>query len=360
MFLRSGIGAVIGIVAALGVGGCAATPAQAQVAHGADIKVLVIVDDSDPATPKRDRNVYNRVSTELEHKLSQWGYDMKLESWVAMKMKIHSLGGGRVSKGDLQGYIEAVRLAAKKDESLNIRAVVVYSIFASKVPLTQQLARGVVRIQNRVFDPVTGSFLAHGTDPTVEFKINSECFDDRACRDEELGNEAVPIAAGLGESLRQRLAQLTQGSGLGQVSGDRGSGSGGGRSGKVNSSSSGGGGGRSKFRDSVDNSPVTSYNFRFRDFATRELLQITDVMEKEFPGFVRASAPQGATSDSHYGYTTKAPEGKLAKWMQILLMDMGFAPDRDYVVTRDGTDFLVEKTRLPAQRTEEMSTGRFQ
>jgi len=305
-----------------------------------DIRILVIVDDSSATSVKRDKNVYTRVSDELSQVLSRWGYNLVLEPWVATEMNIDTLGPGRLSMGDLNGYIKGVSLAAKTKESLNLGAVVPYSIHATHRSLAGgRLYQVRVRIQNKVYDPVSGSFLAKATDPTVEFQMDGDCAENPECRDETLGDHVVPIANAMGEALRRHLAQLTQGSGIGQTNGDT----------------------YSNDQAATDNSPVRAYDFRFRNFETRELLQITNVMENELPGFVRASAPQGGSGDAHYGYTTKAPEGKLYNWVhQLLMNDLGLESNRDYILTRDGSNFVVEKTMWPQTSAPTPKVGRFQ
>jgi len=87
---------------------------------------------------------------------------------------------------------------------------------------------------------------------------------------------------------------------------------------------------------------VTTYTIVFRNFTTREVLGITDKMENS-PGFVRWGDPQGDSSVSYHGYVTRAVGGKLYRYVNDILTEMGFNPDGPVKVIKNGTTFNLDK-----------------
>ena len=97
--------------------------------------------------------------------------------------------------------------------------------------------------------------------------------------------------------------------------------------------------------DYVGASPglTTTYAITFRNFTTREIMEITGTMEREFPYYVNSRAPIGGTAVMHYGYVSQAPANKIYQWINTLLMEMGLDPDRQVKVTVDQTAFDLDK-----------------
>ena len=88
---------------------------------------------------------------------------------------------------------------------------------------------------------------------------------------------------------------------------------------------------------------ATTYSFHFRNFTTRELTRITDAMESELPGFIRAGAPSGDTTNFTYGYVTRMAANRLYKSTNALLMKFGLYPDRQVKILVQGTDVEIDK-----------------
>ncbi len=88
---------------------------------------------------------------------------------------------------------------------------------------------------------------------------------------------------------------------------------------------------------------MTTYSFTFRNFSTREIIEITDIMESEFPGFIRASAPEGSSSSFNYGYVTKANASKLYRWINLMLIDIGLDPDEQVKMVKRGSKLELNK-----------------
>ena len=150
------------------------------------------------------------------------------------------------------------------------------------------------------------------------------------CIHEVVGDNARDIAASLGDVLRKKLAYFARGSS--SAKGDL----------------SGG-------KEGLE----TIYAFTFRNFSTQEFYEFTEVMEKEFPDFVRAMSPQGDTAVMKYGYVTRAPGDKINKWVNILLSDMGLNPDNEVKVTVRGTAFDIDKIIGGGNYHRSTKPGRF-
>ncbi len=88
---------------------------------------------------------------------------------------------------------------------------------------------------------------------------------------------------------------------------------------------------------------TTTYAVTFRNFTTREIMEITGTMEREFPNYVTSRAPTGDTAVMRYGYVSQAPANKIYQWINVLLMDMGLDPDNRVKVTVDQTAFDLDK-----------------
>ncbi len=82
---------------------------------------------------------------------------------------------------------------------------------------------------------------------------------------------------------------------------------------------------------------VTTYTIVFRNFATKEVLMITDKMENS-SGFVRWRDPDRGFTVSRYGYVTRASGGNLYRYIYDILSEIGLSPDgRVKIIKRETT-----------------------
>ena len=171
-----------------------------------------------------------------------------------------------------------------------------------------------VRVTGDVYDVVANRFIGSWEAPRMEFGAPANC--NQFCIEEIVGDKARDVAAQVGDVLRKKLAFLTQGRGVASVPVDS---------------------------DGTCTGLTSTYQVEFVNFSTRQTLELTEVMEAEFPCFVSARSPNGDTTKMIYGYVSKASGAKLHKWMNILLINMGLDPDNQVKVIMRGTKLVIDK-----------------
>ncbi len=283
---------------------------QALAQSGAGIPVIVMGEDSDPKSVRRDSDIFRRVVSSIQEQMSRYNFYVIDEEMLAAR-----LGWAITVRRPKVELMQVAMLARDADDpSLHARAMAVFKIRAG----IQNLGfanKAQVRITGDIFDVASNRFLGSWEAPRMEFPAPANCSD--FCIEEVVGDKARDVAAQVGDVLRKKLAYLTDGAaGAAQGAGVANSGQGG---------------------------LVNTYQVVFQNFSTVELLQITDVMETEFPQFQSARAPQGDTTKATYAYLSKAPANKLFKWMNILLMDMGLNPDSQVKIVMDDRKITLDK-----------------
>ena len=283
---------------------CAAVPVPVHAQT--DIPVLVLGEDSDKKSVRRSSDIFRRVMAQMQEQMSRYNYHVVDEDMIAA-----SLDWKMSDRRPKQELIEIAKLANQaRDPRTYSRALVIFKIRASAKSVGFA-TKAQVRIAGEVYDLVNNRFLGAWEAPRMTFPAPKDC--SGFCIQEVVGDNARDIASSLSDVLRKKLAHYSRGSG------------------SSTSDLSGGKGGLE-----------TIYAFTFRNFSTQQFYEFTEVMEKEFPEFVRAMSPQGDTAVMKYGYVSRAPGHKINKWVNTLLMDMGLNPDTDTKVTIRGTAFDID------------------
>ena len=161
----------------------------------------------------------------------------------------------------------------------------------------------------------------------MEFPAPRECAG--ICIEEIVGDHARDIAASLGDVLSNKLKYLARDD--------------------VSSNNA---------DNRNDPGLINNMNFTFRNFSMKEILAITEVMEKEFPEFVDVRGVSGDATVYKYNYATRATSKDLYKWLNILLLDMGYEEHEYRVTVRNGRTFSVEQV-IADQRARSDREGRF-
>lgn len=293
-FRNSVIGAVGLMTAALAV----SAPQQAMAQAGTGIPVIVMGEDSDPASVKRSSDIYKRVLAALKGSMQRHDFRMVDEEFMAVDLgwKIRD----RRPKTEL---IEAAKLANEAGRgNLRSRAMVLFRIHATMKNLGFS-NKVTTRVDGEIYDIASNTFLdTFELDPAA-YPAPADC--NSVCISEVVGKKARTIAMNLGDVLGKKLAYLAEGGGSSQVS-----------DGAVT-------GGGSKY----DQGLVTSYTLEMNYFDTREAMAIVSVMSEEFPGYVSHELLEKGSVVRKYEYLSRAPAVKLDEWLNILLMDMGFDVD---------------------------------
>jgi len=300
---------------------CAALPVPVNAQT--DVPVLVLGEDSDKRSVKRSSDIFRRVMAQLQEQMSRYNYLVVDEDMIAA-----SLDWKMSDRRPKQELIEIAKLANQaRDPRVYSRALVIFKIRAAAKSVGFA-TKAQVRIAGEVYDLESNRFLGAWEAPRMTFPAPKDC--SGVCIQEVVGDHARDIASSLGDVLRKKLAHFSRGSG------------------STTSNLSGGKG-----------ALETIYAFTFRNFSTQQFYEFTEVMEKEFPEFVRAMSPQGDTAVMKYGYVSRAPGHKITKWVNILLMDMGLNPDTDTKVTIRGTAFDIDNIVGSPDSSRPNKPGRF-
>ncbi|MBW2275614.1 MAG: hypothetical protein JRG96_20330 [Deltaproteobacteria bacterium] len=288
-------------------------PAFAQ-GSGTDIPLIVLVDDGEEHALSRRGGIVQEALDELRDQLSRYGYDVKTEEILAANFD-----------WDLSGRLdttELLRIAYAAKESgrpeLDTRAVVIFSVhgitkdqgFATNVELTLRGSIYDAEAQRQLsrFGPLSRS-------STAPANCAESCVEQVG---RPIANELAAIA---GDEARKELAQLTKQP----------------RAGASGSSSAG------QTTAAYEDGLTTIFAIRFENFTTNEMFEVIEVMEQEFPGFVRSRDIEGTPVRATYGYISRAPSSKIYRWINILLMDMGLDPDSRVQVVKRGTEITLKK-----------------
>jgi len=292
---------VAGLIGALSIVSCSNT-SHAQ--SGAGIPVIILGEDSDRRSIPRDSDIFRRVINELKSQMSRYNFYIIDEEMLAVEL------GWKIRKRRPKTELIQVTDLANKSTNMayHSKAMVTFKIVALQKDMGFA-KKAFVRISGEIYDSQARRFVNSYEVPRLEFPIQTELIED-------VGDRAREIAASLGDALRKQLAFVARGSATatpGAASGAQGGGM------------------------------AVTYNFVFRNFSTREVMEMTGVMEDEFAGFQRAQAPQGDSAVFRYGYVSTAKANKLYRWLNVLISDMGMSPDRDVKITMRGTTFEMNK-----------------
>lgn len=294
--IRNLIAGAAGLMAAAVATGL---PSMSWAQAGSGIPVIVMGEDSDPASVKRSSDIYKRVLAALKGSMQRYDFRMVDEEFLAVDLgwKIRD----RRPKTEL---IQAAKLANEAGRgNLRSRAMVLFRIHATIKDLGFS-NKVTTRVDGEIYDIASNTFLdTFELDPAA-YPAPADC--NSVCVSEVVGKKARTIAKNLGDVLGKKLAYLTDGGGAQQASG-----------GAVT-------GGGSKY----DKGLTTNYTIEMNYFDTREAMTIMSVMAEEFPGYVSHEMLQKGSAVRKYEYVTRAPAVKLEEWLNILLMDMGFDVDR--------------------------------
>ena len=332
------------IVGAAAIAACTIMPSVVQAQQGSDVPILVMGEDSDPLSVPRSSDIFRRVITMLQSQMSRYNFYVVDEEMIAVQ-----LGWQVRERRPKTELIQVVELANQSgDPRIQVRAMVIFKIMADGRS-TGFGGQAHVRISGDIYDYAARRYL-NGWEFEKNFPAPADCFDPNAAPDARriciynvVGNQARDIAATVGDVLRKQLNYLTQGPAAPAAT------------------SGGGGAPMPAAAGGAQPGLATTYAITFRNFTTREIMQITGVMESEFPYYSTSRAPMGDTAVMQYGYVSHAPAHKIVQWLNILLMDMGLDPDRNVkVIATSQSSIELDKIFGDPVPTRQQPGGRFQ
>ncbi len=270
---------------------------------------------------------FKRVTEAMSDQMAREGFWVVDEEMLELKTGWDTGADRRTSKAVKSLALDAADL---DNPSIRPRAVTTMRVRAQPVrhdSSTEYSTEIHVRVNGNVYDAEAGRQVGSYE---AEDTINARADCNRECLMEEVGDEAREIGRKVADTLNRKLAFASRGG--------------------VNQSAAGAG-------QNGQSSLTSTYNVTFKNFETSEVMKITDVMENEFPDYVRSRAPKGDTTKMVYGYVSKAPAHKIYEWMNILLTDMGLNPDDQVKVTVDNTKLVLNK--LYDEETNDDGSQRF-
>ena len=278
-----------------------ATPVVADDTVGANIPVLVVAEDQDPATVIRSSDIHRRVVAELKGALQRHGFRVIDEESVAVDLGWIMLD--RRSKTEL---LQAIKLMARShDASHQVRAWVLYRIHVQATQLRFS-TRIRIRIAGEIHDAASNQFLDGFEMPRHDYPAPVTCLQQPPCLIEAVGDQAREIAASLGAIVAVKLQRYAPpgrpGHGL-----------------------------------------LTPYTLVLRHFASHEARAIVGVMGEEFPGYQSHDLITTSAAISRYRYVTTAQAVKLEEWLSKLLADRGFRLGREVLIQVQDTRITVDK-----------------
>lgn len=276
---------------------------------GTGIPVIVMGEDSDPASVKRSSDIYKRVLAALKGSMQRYDFRMVDEEFLAA-----DLGWKVRDRRPKVELVQAAKLANNAGRgNLRSRAMVLFRIHATikNLGFSNKIT---TRVDGEIYDIASNTFLDTFELAPAAYPAPADC--NSVCVSEVVGRKARTIAMNLGDVLGSKLAYLTEG-GQQQASVD----------------------GASKY----DQGLVTGYTLELNAFDTREALTIVSVMAEEFPGYVSHDLLEKGSVVRKYEYLSRAPAVKLDEWLTILLTDMGFDMDRQVSLQVNNGRIILDK-----------------
>lgn len=282
--------------------------------HSSKIPVIVMGEDSDPASVKRSSDIYKRVLAALKGSMQRYGFRMVDEEFLAV-----DLGWKVTDRRPKTELIEAAKLANSTGQgNLRSRAMVLFRIHAATKDL--EFANKVTtRVDGEIYDIASNSFLDSFEIAPAAYPAPADC--NSVCISEVVGGKARDIARNLGDVLAKKLSYLNEEQADGTT---------------VGSGSDG-------VPSYAESQMLVPYTVELNYFDTREALTIIGVMADEFPGYNSHELLEKGSASRKYEYVTNAKTAKLEEWLNILLIDMGFDVDKQVHIDVQPGRITVEK-----------------
>jgi len=275
-------------------------------------RVIVMGEDSDPATVRRTNDIYKRVIAEIRRPMRQKNYDLLDEDILSAQLGFSYQPG--MTKKDI---IQAIMLANKsKNVNAMSRFLVLMRIHvvSESMSFTKQIH---TRIDGEIYDITNGLFIDAYEIPKSSFPVPLDCND--LCLIEQAGSHAREISSDLGATLTKQLSLFLAKS-----------------QGQGSSPSSSGNG------EALTAS--TSYTFTLKNFKVAEISEITKSLRELTPGTVKLDLIESGASQRRYQFVTRAPGDSIIDNITMLLGKLQLSED-DVKVALSNQIISVEKLK---------------
>ncbi len=271
----------------------AGSAAQAQ-----PVRIIVMGEDSDPATIRRGHDIFKRVIAELRRPMRKAEFDIMDEEIIAT-----DLGFAVNERRPKLELLQTVKLA---NRSLNMNnrsrflALFRIHVYSETLSFAKQVK---VRLDGELYDLETGAFIDAFEIPETRFPVPLEC--NRICMSEKSGEHARDMAGNLGQVLSRELQIYVA----------------------------------SKSAKPAENEQManvgmrSSYTLRVKGFKPSALLKIVGAIREDFKGTSNLVLEERNENERIYRLETHDLTVPLDESIQTLLMGAGFDIDRDVSVS---------------------------
>jgi hypothetical protein len=301
----------------------------------ANIPVIVMLEDSSPSSIVRSSDINKRVSASLKDSMFRHGFRMIDEDMIASRLGWNI--GDRRPKSELMKMANLANSSGQAN--LQSRALALYRIHGHLTVLTFG-TKVETRVDGELYDLDNNTLLGTFELPVQQYPAPTNC--NAACISEIIGAKASDMALSIGDVLGSKLNYLSPRS-TSQTFGNQTTGS------------------RNTATQQVDprcQNLVSAYTMTFRRFEQTEINSIMNTITNNrfgisdadrFPCFMSSDLMDSKPGLSRYSYTSTATKGKLKSWVDQILVDAGFTPNRDVAVLLTGNDLTLDKliTRTP-------------
>ncbi|MTI08210.1 hypothetical protein [Curvivirga aplysinae] len=331
MTLKSISKVIFGILALSLLAACA--PKNQEFSGRNTVPVMILAEDESGNSLPRSSLVHKQIIAKVQRQLLRQGFTVKDGDFVLSDAGITQFD--RMTKSEI---IEAAKLAnGSASASRRARALVLVRVFSrSQNASFSNIVH--THLEGEIYDLKNNSYMTGFDTPVKKFGAPTDC--DMICAITVTSRETAPLADDLGSVLSRKLAALVDGR---QIANDQ-------------------------PRNSTSSSHLAkkdTYVFNLIGFNTEEALEIMRVMSKEFPGYQSHDLIARNNQQWTYEYHSKANFGKLEKWVSILLIDMGYDPDREVDIKFANNNFTLnlKEAQIPSPSgsgTKPTGSARFQ
>ncbi len=343
--MKQSINTLTGAALSLALVACSAVsapdPARAQTqqpdsAAGSDIKVMVMMEDTESAGLKlgADTTVGQAAISAIKDNLQRYGYQVIDQNTVAQVLGFKKKEEGGYTRAQLKELAKRAKAAADRHPEFDIRGLVIFSVFPRLEETTVDKDL-VLQISGEIHDAENNQFLGKFGPKTKAYQVASDCAGS-ACISMVGRQAASEVAAVVSHEARARLAKLTKDGGMRSAV-----------HGRAPAPVPGPGAGTATEDAGLAGRPrysglVTDYAVHFEHIPMNEVFQIKRVMDEEFPGVVPGGKIQGSDPVIHYRYRSRAPQDKLYEWFHQLLYQMGYNVGQDVLIDMEGKSFTIK------------------
>ncbi len=284
---------------------------------GTDISIIVLSDDADPMSLPSNDSVSKITNTKIKEQFHRYNYYVVPKEQLSADQDLGFNLSKRMDTATLLKVAMSAKMSGKAE--FDIRGVVIYKIYPQVKDL-EYAKQVTIEISGEIHDADSKRFLGDFGPVVKKFPAPADCDDDGVCIHAIARQKAADIAAVVADEARKKLAMLTK------AEGSKGSNSG----------------------------LTNTFNVRLENFTMKDVIKIKNIMEKDFPSFLKSGKIQGSEPIIEFGYVTKAPQEKIVEWMHLLLDEMKLA--KSSKISAEGNSLVIKNIGSDLPKKERSSS----